>query len=84
MDPQVALYQQYGPLLTYAQLAKLLDRSVPGLKASMSKKDSDVSRLLSPTKLRIGGRVYFQTAQVAALLAASTAASGGAGPEGSR
>ncbi len=68
MDTRTALFEQYGPLLTYRQLAKILDRSSGGLKASMSKRGSEASRLLGSAKLRIGGRVYFRTEHIGEVL----------------
>lgn len=68
MDLKSRLFDQYGPLLTYAQLAKILDRTTGGLKASLSRQNSESSRALRSARLRIGGRVYFRTEQVAALL----------------
>lgn len=68
MDTKAHLFGQYGPLLTYAQLAQILDRTVGGLKASMSRLDNEAARKLHATKVRIGGRAYFRTQQVAELL----------------
>lgn len=70
MNTRTALFEQYGPLLTYVQLAKVLNRSAEGLKASMGKarQHSEASRLLATARLRIGKRVYFRTEQIADLL----------------
>ena len=68
MDLKSRLFDQYGPLLTYTQLAKILDRTTGGLKTSLSRQDSESSRALRGARIRIGGRVYFRTEQVAAML----------------
>jgi hypothetical protein len=68
MDLKSRLFDQYGPVLTYGQLAKILDRTTGGLKTSLSRQDSESSRALRDARIRIGGRVYFRTEQVAAML----------------
>jgi hypothetical protein len=68
MDLKSRLFDQYGPVLTYTQLAKILDRTTGGLKTSLSRQDSESSRALRSARIRIGGRVYFRTEQVAAML----------------
>lgn len=57
------LIGNYGPLMSIADVAKLLDRSVDGLRVALYT-DNDVSRRLKPTMVRIGRRVYFRTLQV--------------------
>lgn len=71
MDTKTLLFDQYGPLLTYGQLAKILDRTIGGLKASLSRRDNDSSRALRIARVRIGRRVYFRTERIAALLDSS-------------
>ncbi|WP_305805958.1 DNA-binding protein [Stenotrophomonas sp. YIM B06876] len=68
MDIQQALFDKYGPLLTYAQLAIILDRSEAGLKTTLSKSTGHAATVLSVAKVRIGNRAYFRTDQVADLL----------------
>jgi hypothetical protein len=64
-DSETILLAQYGsPLLTLAQVAKILDRSPDGLRITLSG-DSDLARRLKPAKKRIGRRVLFSVAELA-------------------
>ncbi|MCG9024491.1 DNA-binding protein [Laribacter hongkongensis] len=67
MQIEEALTKQYGPLLSIAQLAKVLDRSAEGLRISL-RFDSDWSRPINAAKLKLGRRVYFRTAEIAKVL----------------
>lgn len=67
MKIEEVLTKQYGPLLSIAQLAKVLDRSAEGLRLSL-RSDSDWSRNINSAKLKLGRRVYFRTAEIAKLL----------------
>jgi hypothetical protein len=64
-DSETILLAQYGsPLLTLAQVAKILDRSPDGLRITLSG-DSDLARRLKPARKRIGRRVLFSVAELA-------------------
>ncbi|MDA7087674.1 DNA-binding protein [Pseudomonas sp. SA3-5] len=64
-DSETILLAQFGsPLLTLAQVAKILDRSPDGLRITLSG-DSDLARRLKPAKKRIGRRVLFSVAELA-------------------
>ena len=67
MRMEEALTKQYGPLLSIAQLAKVLDRSAEGLRISL-RSDSDWSREINATRLKLGRRVYFRTEEIAKVL----------------
>ncbi|MBC3884930.1 DNA-binding protein [Undibacterium griseum] len=67
MQIEEALTKQYGPLLSVAQLAKVLDRSAEGLRISL-RTDSDWSKSINAAKLKLGRRVYFRTAEIALVL----------------
>lgn len=67
MQIEEVLTNQYGPLLSVAMLAKVLDRSAEGLRISL-RTDSDWSKPINAAKLKIGRRVYFQTAEIATVL----------------
>ena len=62
-----ALTGQYGPLLSMAQLAKVLDRSAEGLRVSL-RNDTEWARQLNAAKMKLGRRVYFRTAEIAKFL----------------
>lgn len=67
MEIEEALNKQYGPLLSVAQLAKVLDRSAEGLRISL-RTESDWSKPVNAAKLKLGRRVYFRTAAIALVL----------------
>lgn len=67
MQIEEALTKQYGPLLSIAQLAKVLDRSAEGLRKSLQS-DSEWSRNINAAKVKLGRRVYFRTADIAKVL----------------
>ena len=67
MQIEEALTKQYGPLLSIAQLAKVLDRSAEGLRISL-RTDSGWSKNINAAKLKLGRRVYFRTAEIALIL----------------
>lgn len=64
---QETLISKYGPVLSIVQLAAVLDRSPEGLRISLTTK-SDWSEKLNAARLKIGRRVYFRTAEIAAFL----------------
>lgn len=67
MHIEEALTGQYGPLLSLAQLAKVLDRSAEGLRVSL-RNDTEWARQLNAAKMKLGRRVYFRTAEIAKFL----------------
>ena len=67
MHIEEALTGQYGPLLSMAQLAKVLDRSAEGLRVSL-RNDTEWAKQLNAAKMKLGRRVYFRTSQIAEVL----------------
>ena len=67
MHIEEALTGQYGPLLSMAQLAKVLDRSAEGLRVSL-RNDTEWARQCNAAKMKLGRRVYFRTAEIAKFL----------------
>jgi hypothetical protein len=67
MHIEETLTKQYGPLMSIAQLAACLDRSAEGLRISL-RTESEWSKSVNATKLKIGRRVYFRTAEIAHVL----------------
>jgi len=67
MTIEEQLTKAYGPLLSIVQLARVLHRSADGLRISL-RSDSEWSRNVNATKLKLGRRVYFRTAEVARIL----------------
>lgn len=75
MSTEEYLLSRFGPLMSLANIAELLNRSADGLRVSLYS-DTDLSRKLKPTTVRIGRRVYFRTLQVQDALELSPAANG--------
>lgn len=67
MNIEEVLTKQYGPLLSVAQLAQVLDRSAEGLRISL-RNESGWSKSINAARLKLGRRVYFRTAEVAEVL----------------
>jgi len=67
MTIQENLVETRGPLLTLTQLAEILDRSPRGLRLSLRSASPWVKRI-NATRLKLGRRVYFRTAEIGALL----------------
>lgn len=61
------LIEKYGPLLTLSELAEILDRSREGLRLTL-RGDSELARKLGAARMKIGRRVHFKTAVVAAVI----------------
>lgn len=61
------LIEKYGPLLTLSELAEILDRSREGLRLTL-RGDSELARKLGTARMKIGRRVHFKTAVVAAVI----------------
>lgn len=71
MTTEEYLLDRFGPLMSIAQVAGLLNRSPDGFRVAMYS-DTDLSRKLKPAILRVGRRVYFRTLQVNEALALSS------------
>lgn len=67
MTMEETLIATYGPLLSLAVLAKILDRSPEGLRITL-RTSSDWTNRMNGAKLRLGRRVYFRTTEVARVL----------------
>ncbi len=67
MSTEELLIDQYGPLLSLTDLSKLLKRSPDGLRIALSSQ-TDFARKWSAAKRKVGRRVYFRAADVAALI----------------
>ena len=67
MSTAELLYKQYGPLITLAQLAKMLDRSDEGLRLTL-RNDSAFSKSVNNARIRLGRRVYFATDKIASVI----------------
>ena len=58
MTIEETLLQRFGPLLSIAQLAAVLDRSPDGLRISL-RTTNEWTQRINKTRLKIGQRVYF-------------------------
>lgn len=64
MTIEESLLQRFGPLLSIAQLASVLDRSPDGLRISL-RTPSVWAADINKARLKVGRRVYFRTSQIA-------------------
>lgn len=67
MTIEDTLLQRFGPLLSIAQLAGVLDRSPDGLRISL-RTTNEWTKRINKARLKIGQRVYFRTSQIAEVL----------------
>lgn len=67
MQIEDVLNKEYGPLLSVAQLAKVLNRSPEGLRISL-RAPSEWSTRINQSKLKLGRRVYYRTAEISLIL----------------
>ncbi len=72
MSIETKLDAQCGPLMTITALAKLLDRSPESLRVSL-RTSSDWTNQINAARIKIGRRVYFRTAGIAAYIENKTA-----------
>lgn len=61
------LVARFGPLLTRAQVASVLDRSPEGLRLT-ERGGSELGKQLRAARVKIGRRVHFRVSMIAALL----------------
>ena len=67
-----SLVSLYGPLLSLVQLANVLHRSPDGLRIALSGTQPYAERI-NLARVKVGRRVYFRTASIAAYLASAGA-----------
>ncbi len=67
MSTAEILVAKFGPLMTLAQLATTLGRSIEGLRFGL-RSDNDFSRKVNAARVYLGRRVYFHTVKIAAVL----------------
>jgi hypothetical protein len=63
-----ALLEQWGVLLTYESLGKVMARSPDGLRLTLAQNTSDWAQRVNAAKVKIGRRVLFRTCEIAALI----------------
>jgi len=67
MTTEEALFHKFGPLLTLAQVAEILDRSPDGLRFTI-RANNPLGRSLRSSRVKIGRRVHFKAKAIAALV----------------
>lgn len=67
MSTAEILIARFGPLMTLANLSETLARSREGLRISL-RAESDFSRRVNATRVRLGRRVYFSTVKIAEII----------------
>jgi len=63
-----ALLDRFGVLLNYEQLGEVLQRRPDGLRITLHRGDGQWARDIAATRIRIGRRVLFDTAEIAKLI----------------
>jgi hypothetical protein len=61
------LLEKFGPLLSLANLAGLLGRSIGGLRLSLTQ-NSEMAAKFKKARKKIGRRVYFRSSVIAQVL----------------
>jgi len=64
------LLEKYGPFLSIEQLADVLDRSPKGLRITLQRANSEVTKQFKPARKKLGRRVYFNAVRVAEIMMA--------------
>lgn len=67
MQIEEELAERYGPLMSVAQLATVLDRSTESLRIGL-RTESDLTKSINAAKLKLGRRVYFNTNEIGLIL----------------
>lgn len=67
MTMEEQLIDRFGPLMPLSGLAVLLDRS-PEAARMFLRSDSELASRINTTKLKVGRRLYFRTADIAKVL----------------
>ena len=67
MSTEQVLLEKYGPLLTLAALAGLLNRTTDGLRLFLTR-DCEMSQKLNKARLKVGRRVYFRTSVISRII----------------
>jgi hypothetical protein len=67
MTIEEALVKKYGPLLTFSDLAEVLDRSPEGLRITLRSPNDWVNRI-NAARLHLGHRIYFRASDIALAL----------------
>ena len=62
------LTEQWGVLLDYQALSRVMHRSPDGLRLSLAQNRSEWARRVNAAKVKIGRRVLFRTEQIAQLI----------------
>jgi hypothetical protein len=67
MTIEEILVKEYGPILSLAELAMILDRSPDGLRISL-RSSGEWVKGINAARLRLGRRIYFRTSEIANVL----------------
>ncbi|MEP7311824.1 MAG: hypothetical protein ABI859_04535 [Pseudomonadota bacterium] len=65
---QETLIKKFGVLLSYEQLAEVLQRRPDGLRLSLYTSKSDWAQRVCAARVKIGRRVLFDTAEIGKLI----------------
>lgn len=71
MSTEQVLLEKYGPLMTLAVLAGLLNRTTDGLRLFLTR-GCEMSQRLNKARLKVGRRVYFRTIVISRIIDGET------------
>lgn len=64
-----AIIQKYPPMIPMRVLSQLIDRKVASVRVALAAPATEFDRALLAARLKLGGRVHFQTVKIAKAIA---------------
>lgn len=64
-----AIIEKYPPMIPMRVLSQLIDRKVTSVRVALAAPATEFDRALLAARLKLGGRVHFQTVRVARAIA---------------
>lgn len=64
-----AIIEKYPPLIPLRVLSQLIDRKVASVRVALAAPATEFDRALLAARLKLGGRVHFQTLKIARAIA---------------
>lgn len=70
-----AIIQKYPPMIPMRVLSELIDRKVASVRVALAAPATEFDRALLAARLKLGGRIHFQTVKIARAIADAKRAS---------
>lgn len=64
-----AIIEKYPPMIPMRVLSELIDRKVTSIRVALAAPATEFDRALLAARLKLGGRVHFQTVRIARAIA---------------